>query len=348
MWQSEGGNVSIGRALKSLLVRQRPSSVWALCLLLLGAGVRGLVEPGADLAGSTAPTAVMAVGAACIALAAVLYLVGLPRPRLTIPVVLAFITAVTSLLVASADDRADVALSAFAYPWASLYAAHFLSRRTAYVNVGLIAAGSSSGIVASGLPHLLGAWILVTGTSTAVTLVTAALVDALRRQSETDPLTNVANRAGFQRLADQMLAAAARRGEPVSIVVCDVDGLKQINDAGGHAAGDAVLTGVVREWQAVLRSNDVIARLGGDEFAVLMPDTSAEGAQASVDRLRGATANRFSAGVATWAPGTTLEALIADADAAMYACKPHRTPLDAKVPAPRQPLRLQPAPTLAE
>src|SRR4051812_47494673 len=105
MWQSEGGNVSIGRELRSLLVRQRPSSVWALCLLLLGAGVRSLVDRGAARAGTPAPTAVMAVGAACIALAAVIYLVGLPRSRLTIPVVLAFITGVTSLLVASADDR---------------------------------------------------------------------------------------------------------------------------------------------------------------------------------------------------------------------------------------------------
>ena len=339
----------MGRVLKQLLVRQRPSSTWALCLLLLGGGVRCLVEPGADLAGNTTPTVVLAVGAGCVLLAAGTYLFGLPRPRVTIPVLLAVVTATTSLLVASADDRADVALSAFAYPWAALYAAHFLSRRSAYVNVGLIAVGCGSGIVATGLPHLFGAWVLVTGTSTAVVLVTAALVDALRRQSETDPLTLVANRAGFQRLADQVLAGATRRGEPVALVLCDVDGLKQINDANGHAAGDAVLTGIVASWRSVLRGNDVIARLGGDEFAVMMPGTTSDGARASVDRLRAATDKPFSAGVAAWTPGTGLEALLAEADAAMYACKPSGARTTARIPVPRQPAVVwKPAHTLAE
>jgi diguanylate cyclase (GGDEF)-like protein len=339
----------MGRVLRPLLVRQRPSSVWALCLLLLGAGVRSLVEPDVDLAGSAVSTTVMAIGAGCVLLAAVIYLFGLPSARVTIPVSLAFITGVTSLLVATADERADVALSAFAFPWVSLYAAHFLSRRAAYLNVGFIAMGCAGGIVATGLPHLFGAWVVVTATATVVTLVTAARVDQLRRQSETDPLTLVANRAGFRRLADQVLAGAARRGEPVALVLCDVDGLKQINDANGHAAGDAVLTGIVASWRGVLRGNDVIARLGGDEFAVLMPVTTAEGAHASVSRLRAATDKSFSAGVASWTPGTSLDALIADADAAMYACKPSSARTTARIPSPRQPsMGLKPAHTLAE
>jgi diguanylate cyclase (GGDEF)-like protein len=329
--------------LGTLLVRQRPSSVWALCLLLVGAGVRSLVEPDVDLAGSAAATAVMAIGAGCVLLAAVIYLFGLHKPRVTIPATLTLITAVTSLVVGISDDRADVALSAFAFPWVALYAAHFLSRRAAYVNVGLIAVGCASGIVATGLPHLFGAWVVVTGTAAAVTLVTAALVDQLRLQSETDPLTSVANRAGFQRLADQVLAGAARRGESVALVLCDIDGLKQINDANGHAAGDAVLTGIVTSWRGVLRGNDVIARLGGDEFAVLMPATSTDGAQASVDRLRAATDNSFSAGVAVWAPGTSLAALLADADAAMYACKPPSARTMASIPSPRGPVTTVPA-----
>jgi diguanylate cyclase (GGDEF)-like protein len=320
-----------------LLIRQRSASAWALALLLLGGGVRCLVGQGANVAAGTTALVVMAVGAACVLLAAVVYLAGLRWPRLTIPVLLAATTGVTSLLVATSSSRADVALGALAYPWVSLYAAHFLSRRAAYANVGLIAGGFGIGIAASGLPNLVGAWVLVTGTVTAVTAVTASLVTALRRQSETDPLTGVANRAGFRRLADQVMASAARRGEPVALVLCDVDGLKQINDANGHAAGDAVLTGIVAEWRAVLRGNDVLARLGGDEFAVLMPDTSYDGAQAFVTRLRAATESSFSAGVATWTPGTSLDVLLADADAAMYACKPRKTHLNAKIPVPRRP-----------
>ena len=341
--------MSLGRALRALLIRQRPSSAWALSLLLLGAGARCLVGPGARAHAGTTSIAVMSVGSVCVLLAATIYLFGLRAPRVSVPVLLATTTGVTSLLVATAPSRADIALSALAYPWVCLYAAHFLSRRAAYLNVALIAAGFGAAITSSGLPNLLGAWVLVTATVTAVTAVTASLVSALRRQSETDPLTLVANRAGFRRLADQVLASAARRGEPVALVLCDVDGLKQVNDANGHAAGDAVLTGIVREWLGVLRANDVIARLGGDEFAVLMPDTDVEGARASVDRLRGSTESAFSAGIATWTPGTSLDVLLADADAAMYASKPGRARTVAHVPSQRQAVAtFNPAPTLAE
>jgi diguanylate cyclase (GGDEF)-like protein len=284
-----------------------------------------------------------------VLLAGFVYVLGERCPRVAIAVLLTATTAVTSVLVATATNRADVALSALAYPWAALYAAHFLSRRAAYAVVVLIAGGFGAGILATGLSGLLDAWVLETATVCAVTAVTESLVKALRKQSETDPLTRIANRAGFQRLADQLLASAARRGEPVALVLCDIDGLKQVNDAGGHAAGDAVLTGVVREWLTVLRSNDVIARLGGDEFAVLLPDTDINGAHASVERLRTATSSAFSAGVATWTPGRTFDGLLADADAEMYACKPSGRRALPLVPGPRRPAgSMRPAHTLAE
>lgn len=341
--------MSIGRVLRALSVRQRPSSAWTLALLLLGSSVRCFAGPGTHVAAGKPAVVVTAVGAAAVLLAAFVYVVGARCPRVAIPYLLAAATSVTSVLVAFSANRADVVMCAFAYPWASLYAAHFLSRRATYVNVGLSSGGFAAAIAATGLPDLVGAWVLVTATVIAVTSVTTSLVSAMRRQSETDPLTRVANRAGFQRLGDQVLASAARRGQPVSVVLCDIDGLKQINDAGGHAAGDEVLTGVVREWLGVLRSNDVLARLGGDEFAVLLPDTDAAGARASVDRLRASTRNAFSAGVAEWKPGTSLGVLLADADAAMYACKPSAARTYAAVPAPRQPiLELRPAHTLAE
>jgi diguanylate cyclase (GGDEF)-like protein len=340
--------MSMGRVLGSLSIRQRPASAWALALLLAGGGVRCLFGPGAHVAAHTPSAVVAAVGTASVLLAGFVYVVGERCPRAGIAVLLAATTAVTSVLVATATNRADVALSALAYPWAALYAAHFLSRRSAYAVVVLIAGGFGAGILASGLSGLLGAWVLEIATVCAVTAVTESLVNALRKQSETDPLTRIANRAGFQRVADQLLASAARRGEPVALVLCDIDGLKQVNDAGGHAAGDAVLTGVVREWLAVLRSNDVIARLGGDEFAVLMPDTDLDGAHASVERLRTATSSAFSAGVSTWAPGSTLDVLLADADAEMYACKPANGRSHGVVPAPRQPVGVRPAPLLAE
>jgi diguanylate cyclase (GGDEF)-like protein len=330
--------LSIGRVLRSLSVRQRPSSAWALALLLFGGGMRCLVGTGSHVAAGASTLIITSVGVLSVIFGLTVYVVGARLPRALTPVLLAETTAITSVLVATSTSRADVALSALAYPWASLYAAHFLSRRASYPIAALSAGGFAAGIIATGLHGLVGAWVLVTLTICAVTAVTESLVAALRKQSETDPLTRVANRAGFQRLADQLLASAARRGAPVALVLCDIDGLKQVNDAGGHAAGDAVLTGVVREWYAVLRSNDVVARLGGDEFAVLLPDTDLDGARASVDRLRGATSNAFSAGIATWTPGTSLDVLLADADAAMYACKPRSVRASATIPPPRRPV----------
>ena len=327
----------MGRVLTSLSIRRRPASAWALAMLLFGGGMRCLFGTGAHVAAGTSTVVVTSIGVVAALLGIAVYVLGPRCPRALVPVLLAVTTAITSMLVATSTNRADVALSALSYPWASLYAAHFLSRRASYSVVGLSAGGFGAGIIATGLHGLVGAWVLVTLTVCAVTAVTESLVSALRKQSETDPLTRVANRAGFQRLADQLLASAARRGEPVALVLCDIDGLKQVNDAGGHAAGDAVLTGVVREWLSVLRSNDVIARLGGDEFAVLLPDTDADGAHASVERLRSATNNAFSAGVASWTPGSSLDALLADADAAMYACKPASGRGAPAIPTPRQP-----------
>jgi len=328
----------MGRVLRSL-VRQRPSSAWALSLLLLGAAARCLFGTGSHVAGSAAAMTVTAVGAGCALLAVLVYVAGSRCHRRLIFALLVLTTLATSLIVAGSDDRADVALSALAYPWTSLYAAHFLSRRAAYAHAALIAIGFGAGIAANGLPGLVGAWVIVTTTVVGVTAVTSSLIVSLRRQSETDPLTRIANRAGFRRLASQVLAAAERQGHPVALILCDIDGLKQINDVRGHAAGDEVLTGVVRGWRGALRGNDVLARLGGDEFAVLLPDTSPVGAQATVERLRAATSSSFSAGIASWTPGTSLDSLLADADAAMYACKLSRKVVGVSLPAQRRSMR---------
>lgn len=327
--------MSIRRALDRLQLRRRPSSAWALALLLAGAGARCVIGTGVFISDHADVAVAVVLGSLCLVLAASVYLVG-SVSRTVVVLALAFITAVTSVLVAMGDNRADVALSALPYPWTSLYAAHFMSRRYAYAVAAFNSLGFAAGIVASGQHHLAGAWLLITATVLAVTAVTGSLVSAMRRQSETDPLTHIVNRAGFRRQADLMLAAALRRGEPVSLVVCDIDGLKEVNDLRGHAAGDALLIDIVDGWRGVLRGNDVLARLGGDEFAVILPDTSAAGAQIAVDRLRASTEHAFSAGVATSTSGMSLDALLAEADAAMYARKRQRSQIVTSIPMPRQ------------
>ena len=126
----------------------------------------------------------------------------------------------------------------------------------------------------------------------------------------------------------------ARRNKlPLSIVMFDLDHFKQINDAHGHAAGDAVLCHVAELIKCKLRTSDVFARYGGEEFAAVLPETKAEGSEIVVSRLidtlkrtpfewgKLPIAVSASAGVTQWLPGESPEALIERADQALYSAK---------------------------
>ena len=155
----------------------------------------------------------------------------------------------------------------------------------------------------------------------------------LRRQALQDPLTGLANRV---LLEDRLGMAAARQrrdaGHDVAVLYIDVDGLKQVNDSHGHAAGDALLVEVARRLEAAVRESDTVARLGGDEFAVVCEATDAEAVMQIAERMRaqlaapvvlesgaqvGASA---SIGLATSPPRDAAD-LVALADVAMYAAK---------------------------
>jgi diguanylate cyclase (GGDEF)-like protein len=155
--------------------------------------------------------------------------------------------------------------------------------------------------------------------------------------AETDALTGLRNRRGFLAAAEAALARAVRHGERASVVMLDLDRFKAINDAHGHAAGDAVLRATAEVLQSMLRGGDLAGRLGGEEFALLLPGASAEVAAGAAERLRRALTARVphpdararvtaSFGVATVelraaVPEAALEAALREADAALYAAK---------------------------
>jgi diguanylate cyclase (GGDEF)-like protein/PAS domain S-box-containing protein len=158
---------------------------------------------------------------------------------------------------------------------------------------------------------------------TAALVERADLLARLEALARTDPLTGAANRRALDESLTRILAAAPRTHRPVSIVMLDIDHFKLYNDARGHQAGDGLLKEVVLGWRRQLRPADELARYGGEEFLVTLPDCDLETAGSIADRLRSVVPDgqTASAGVAGWDGSETLTALIARADAALYAAK---------------------------
>jgi diguanylate cyclase (GGDEF)-like protein len=116
-------------------------------------------------------------------------------------------------------------------------------------------------------------------------------LEKMRRLAEHDPLTGLRNRRNFERGIEEQIARAD--GRPQSLLVCDLDNFKRINDSLGHEAGDEVLRRFAGVLQAYRRSSDLPTRLGGEEFAVVLSDCDADDALSVAERLRLACAAEF-------------------------------------------------------
>ncbi|MDP9434589.1 MAG: diguanylate cyclase, partial [Actinomycetota bacterium] len=114
--------------------------------------------------------------------------------------------------------------------------------------------------------------------------------DLLDRTSRTDVLTGLYDRRHMEEQLRAHLAAAARHGHPVSVLLVDVDRFKQVDDNLGHGAGDALLREVARRLSGQLRTEDVLGRWGGEEFLVLAPHTDLAAAGVLAERLRSSLA----------------------------------------------------------
>ena len=110
--------------------------------------------------------------------------------------------------------------------------------------------------------------------------------DHFAELSETDALTHLCNRRGLSRRLTEELNRFNRYGEPLALLLLDVDGLKDINDRFGHSAGDLALDHVAAAMRNELRASDVGARWGGDEFAILAANTPVTAARSLAERIR--------------------------------------------------------------
>jgi diguanylate cyclase (GGDEF)-like protein len=163
-----------------------------------------------------------------------------------------------------------------------------------------------------------------------------ARIGQLEAFADTDFLLGILNRRGFERELHRSVAYIKRYRASGAIIVLDVDRLKPINDAFGHAAGDEVLKAVVTVLLRHVRSSDVIGRLGGDEFALLLwnlSETDARAKAASLEQTIDALSFVFSgrtvsagasAGIAILGPHAEAGRALEQADSAMYVRKAQR------------------------
>jgi len=220
-------------------------------------------------------------------------------------------------------DRAMIAVS-----WVTV-----LDNLVRAASIPLTAFGATfSSFLATDYGYLMQASAMLTGFTFALLALVAVTTDMLARyrlDAETDPLTGLLNRRGLE-----AEAATPSASGWVSVVSCDLDHFKRVNDTWGHEAGDRVLVAFAGLIRAVLPPQGVAARVGGEEFVLYLPNQTADGARAVAAALRSAMAaydwtatgiegrQAASFGLATGLrPAETLQDLVQRADANLYDAK---------------------------
>lgn len=173
--------------------------------------------------------------------------------------------------------------------------------------------------------------ILILGGSQAIFL--SDLADLYYQESVTDVLTGLYNRRFFLRQSESLLKFAERHDYPISIILCDIDYFKKVNDNYGHEHGDKALIAFANVLKESSRESDITARFGGEEFIILLPQTDAKGATVLAERMRSATESlsitngrktvsiTASFGVTTFDHTNSIDEHIKQADTALYLAK---------------------------
>src|ERR1700726_3339464 len=161
-------------------------------------------------------------------------------------------------------------------------------------------------------------------------------LEAIRAESLTDPLTGLGNRKYFDRSIEMAVQSAQATGEPLSLLMFDIDHFKSFNDSYGHLTGDQVLRLVGMSLKQTIKGQDITARYGGEEFAVVLPNTALRQALTVADHIRRAVMAKelkkkstgeilgrvtISVGVSMLKPGDNTDSLIEGPDACLYAAK---------------------------
>lgn len=161
-------------------------------------------------------------------------------------------------------------------------------------------------------------------------------LDEVRKESMLDPLTKIANRKAFDEQLEESMKSALATGQPLSLLVFDIDHFKAFNDSYGHLTGDQVLRLVAQVLKANIRGRDMPARFGGEEFVAILPETDLAGGMNVGETIRAAVQSKellkrstneklgritLSVGVAVFRSDDTAATLIERADRCLYAAK---------------------------
>jgi diguanylate cyclase (GGDEF)-like protein len=248
-----------------------------------------------------------------------------PLPRLGSSIGLTVLAALIGLLCTRLGATAGAGIGLCVIAGAAAAAAQLQT------SIGLIApaAGAMAAVLLGYATARLAAFRPVRH---AVTAAMAGIdIEALRRVASQDPLTGLSNRRIFEEALGQ--ACLRARGQ-FALLICDLDGFKQVNDTVGHAAGDTLLREVAARLAAAAGPDGVVARLGGDEFGILLEPSSRQLAAEVATRALTAIARpvlvadqpvSVSIGIALGAPQQSMRDLMESADAAMYGAKRSRT-----------------------
>ncbi len=167
-------------------------------------------------------------------------------------------------------------------------------------------------------------------------LISSYMLDAqhdLAQQADTDPMTGLYNRRYFIGQAKKLLRSARRYEQPISVIMCDIDKFKSINDKHGHDIGDAVIKAFANCLSNMLRNDDILARYGGEEFVIILPQANDLAVMLVAERMReeaealairipnGQLRFTVSFGVCQVTDFSDIEISISEADTAMYQAK---------------------------
>ena len=264
-----------------------------------------------------------ALGTLGMAMAVIALLRGRAFTRLEATVMLAIqLVAIAAMTHTSHLDTAAFS-NGVGLPLVGIYTS-LLLKRPAVVVYYLGLAAYVAAVAARGDSTLTTGAFVIAIEATVATEIVRVLFERMRWLARADPLTGVLNRHGLELAGQRLLTRARRRRTPVSVVLIDLDDLREVNNTRGHRAGDDLLVAATRQWLDDLSGDEVAGRVGGDEFVLMLPGVDAERARARVRTLAEEATVRWTAGVAQMRGEESLADLIERADQEMYARKPAR------------------------